>query len=142
MSSVRRLRRQIKVHQKAEERALKAAAAAEKPVGPLGRLVDWLWARVPLSGPTKAKVVYWKMRFHAAWVGVRPAPEQIGKLDKGTMRPVEIELGFFIYPDGDVVYRNRWGGDLKIDNPDVIAMVQHEYNSLIRTARESGVKFG
>ena len=124
MSIQRSMRRHIK--RQAKE------AKPEKPIGRMGKAVNWAFAKLP--EPVRRRIVLAKYQFTKP----APHPSQIGKPDDGRYRPVQIELGFLLFPDGRVLYRNRWGGDLKVTNPDVIQMVHHEYSSLVAEAKRQG----
>lgn len=125
MSIQRAMRRHIK-RQKVE------APKPEKPIGRVGRAVDWAFARLP--EPVRRRIVLAKYSLTKP----APHPSQIGKVDPKYYRPVLLELPFRIHPDGKIDYINRWGGDLRITEPKIIAMVQNEYNSLVAEAKRQG----
>ena len=127
MSIQRAMRRHIK-RQAKEAKAPKP----EKPVGRMGRAVNWAFAKLP--GPVRRRIVLTKYSLTKP----APNPSQIGKVDPKYYRPVHLELPFRIHPDGKIDYINRWGNDIRITNPDVITMVRHEYGSLIAEAKRQG----
>ena len=124
MSIQRSMRRHIKRQKK--------AAAPEKPIGRMGKAVNWAFAKLP--EPVRRRIVLAKYSLTKP----APNPAQIGKVDPRYFRPVLLELPFRIHPDGKIDYINRWGGDIRITNPDVLKMVQHEYNNLIQEAKRQG----
>lgn len=64
-----------------------------------------------------------------------PPPEIIGKAGSQYTRPIPIELGFFLHPDGRVYKRDRaGGGDLRVEDAGVKQMVHEEYTQLMRLA--------
>ena len=107
-------------------------ARSAKPIGRVGRAVNWAFAKLP--EPVRRRIVL------AKYTLTKPAPHpsQLGKVDPKYYRPVLLELPFRIFPDGRIQYVNRWGGDLNVTEPAVIAMVQNEYNSLIAEAKRQG----
>ena len=124
MSIQRSMRRHIQLQKKAAE--------PEKPIGRMGKAVNWAFAKLP--EPVRRRIVLAKYQLTKP----APHPSQIGKVDPKYYRPITLELPFRMHPDGKIDYINRWGNDIRIDNPDVVQMVRHEYNSLVRTAREQG----
>ena len=124
MSIQRAMRRHIK--RQAKE------ARPGKPIGWLGKAVNRAFATLPAG--LRRRIVL------AKYTLTRPAPHpsQFGKVDPKYYRPVLLELPFRIFPDGRVQYVNRWGGDLNVTEPSVIAMVQNEYNCLVAEAKRQG----
>lgn len=133
MSQVRKLRREIKRQQKGRERWERAQQAAGRPIGGVGRLVNWLFAFLPLA--LRKRIVWLKYKIQRAFLSPIVPPSRLGEAEKGEYRPVQIELGFLLFPDGSVQYINRWGGNLQIEVPAVIDMVHHEYNCLVNEAK-------
>ena len=124
MSIQRAMRRHIKRQEK--------EATPEKPIGRMGKAVNWAFAKLP--EPVRRRIVLAKYSLTKP----APNPSQIGKVDPKYYRPILLELPFRIHPDGKIDYINRWGGDIRITNPDVIKMVHHEYGSLVAEAKRQG----
>lgn len=124
MSIQRAMRRHIK-RQEVEARP-------EKPIGRVGKAVNWAFAKLP--EPVRRRIVLTKY----ALTKPAPGPSQIGKVDPKYYRPILLEVPFRMHPDGAVDYINRWGNDVRITEPKVIAMVQNEYNSLVQEAKRQG----
>ena len=126
VSIQRTMRRHIKRQRKANE------VKPEKPVGRVGRAVNWAFARLP--EPVRRRIVLAKYSLTKP----APNPSQIGKVDPKYYRPVHLELPFRIHPDGKIDYINRWGGDIRMADPKIIMMVQNEYNNLVQEAKRQG----
>ena len=127
MSIQRAMRRHIKRQEKEAEEA-----KPPKPIGWMGRTVNRVFATLP--EPVRRRIVLAKYSLTKP----APNPAQIGKVDPKYYRPITLELPFRIHPDGKIDYINRWGNDIRITNPDVIKMVQHEYGSLVAEAKRQG----
>lgn len=77
-------------------------------------------------------------QFRLWWVNPAPTPEEIesGTAPKYT-RPVPLELGFLIHPDGRVYQRDRMGrGDRRVEDKEVIELVYREYRIVADQARK------
>ena len=125
MSIQRSMRRHIKRQKKTEPKP-------EKPIGRVGKAVNWAFAKLP--EPVRRRIVLAKYQLTKP----APNPSQIGKVDPKYYRSVMLELPFRMDPDGKIYYVNRWGGDIRIEHPHVVAMVQNEYNNLVQEAKRQG----
>ena len=125
MSIQRSMRRHIKRQKKAEPRP-------EKPIGRVGKAVNWAFAKLPAGVRRRVVLLKYTLTKPA------PHPSQIGKVDPRYYRPVLLELPFRIHADGKIDYINRWGGDIRMADPKIVAMVQNEYNCLVQEAKRQG----
>lgn len=74
-----------------------------------------------------------------------PAPDQIGnvaKMKSLTVKPIQLELGFELFPSGAVHQLGRDGRSRKVTNDEVIRLVHEEYAVLYELARQEGFRGG
>lgn len=128
-ANVKKLRKKVAIARDAKERR-DADSSLPWYAGP----VNWLFAKLPTR--VRMELLRIKMILHRASVNPAFDPRELGAIGRYKSRSVEIELGFIIHGDGQVVYRNRWGNDEIVSDEHMIAAVHTEYRNLVEEGRK------